>query len=85
MDKANNRLWNLRHATRSENKSNIGARKDNALGVKGVCRLRSGNYQASIAKNGKKVWLGTRATIEDAAALYWAAAQELHGTFAKAA
>jgi hypothetical protein len=84
-DKANNRLPNLRHATRLQNIANTGVRKDNALGVKGVARLSSGKYAARITKNDKRVHLGTRATIEEAAALYLAAARELHGTFARAA
>jgi hypothetical protein len=83
-DTLNNRLPNLRHATRSQNCASTGAMKTNKLGVKGVCRDRN-RYKATIMKDGKKVHLGTRATIDEAAADYWNAAQRLHGEFARAA
>jgi hypothetical protein len=79
-------LGNLRHATKCQNCANQGARKNNVLGVKGVRRSRNRNgYEAQITKGGKTIHLGTRATIEDAAALYWEAARELHAEFARAA
>ena len=67
----------------SQNGANKGLRKDSALGVKGVTKLPSWKYQAYIRKDGKQYCLGTRDTIEEAAELYWNAAQELHGEFAR--
>jgi hypothetical protein len=52
--------------------------------MKGVCRHGKG-YAAYIRKNGRTINLGTRVTIEEAAALYWQKAQELHGEYARAA
>lgn len=46
-DKQNNDPENLRLATRSMNEQNTGVRKNNALGIKGVCKRRNG-YDAQL-------------------------------------
>lgn len=56
--KTNNRIANLRLATRSQNIANAGHRKNNRLGLKGVHRTRTGNYAAQIRVDGKKMHLG---------------------------
>lgn len=82
-DKADNRIANLREATTSENKFNIGLRSDNMSGFKGVSWIRRrSNWQSEIAASGKRRNLGYFSTAEEAARAYDAAAKEMHGHFA---
>ncbi len=78
-----NRLSNMRLATPSENSRNRGPAKNNACGLKGVCRLPSGSFQAQIQVNGKNIYLGSFPTAEAAHATYATYAKELHGKFAR--
>ena len=77
----NNRIENLRHVTRSQNKMNMGAKADNKIGIKGVNRKR-GRWVAQIQKDGKKTHLGYFGTPEEAGAAYKAAAKIIHGVYA---
>lgn len=79
-DTQNNRLTNLREATKGQNNRNKGASSRNKLGVKGVSLLPSGKYQARIGRVG--VRLGNFDTIEEAAAAYRQAELSLYGEFA---
>jgi hypothetical protein len=81
-DGLDNRRENLRVATRSQNMMNVGVRKNNNLGVKGV-RLHQGKYEARIQINGRLKYLGRFPAIPEAAAAYAAAAQIHHGEFAR--
>jgi hypothetical protein len=81
--RSNNAWSNLREATRTEQNTNQKLRSDNTSGAKGVVRLPSGLYSASIKSEGKKIALGTFATLDEAADAWWAASQELHGEFAR--
>lgn len=85
-DKLDNRILNLRPATRSGNMTNIGARRSSKTGVKGVDwdkqHLR---YRAQIMVDGRKKNLGRFDTIEEAAKAYADAAARLHGEFARIA
>lgn len=80
---SNNKWSNLREATRSQQLCNTRVRRDNALGVKGVCWGRRGKYEAYVSVAGNRKNLGSFATIEEAKAAYDAAARERHGEFAK--
>ncbi len=84
-DKLDNRKSNLRVCTASQNKMNIGARKHNKLGLKGVSRPSNGSYGyvANICRDGKQVRVGRFQTKEEAHAAYVNAAIELHGEFAR--
>jgi len=83
-DGLNNRRANLRRCSTSQNMANIGARSDNALGVKGVYASRTpGKYTATIQHHGQSRHLGTFTSIADAKAAYDAAAQVAFGEFAR--
>jgi hypothetical protein len=83
-DRSNNRINNLREATRSENERNKGRSSANTTGYKGVCRDRaSGRWEAYIKLHGKRTFLGRHSTPEKAHAAYVSASKRLHGEFAK--
>jgi hypothetical protein len=78
-----NRLCNLRLATKNENMWNLTERQTNRTGLKGVtwCR-REKRFLAQITQFRKHRHLGYFATPEEAHAAYVKAAQQLHGEFA---
>jgi hypothetical protein len=83
-EKNNNKIGNLREATKSQNQFNRKAAKRNRTGFKGVswCNTRN-KWRATIVAHG--VWknLGVFERPEDAHAAYRDAALELHGEFAR--
>ena len=81
-DQFNNSWHNLRLADRSQNNYNTRCRANNVSGLKGVCKRKSG-YMARITFDGKRRYLGTFPTPEEAHAAYCKAAEELHGEFAR--
>lgn len=81
MDRSNNRLSNLRVATRSENLHNSTARA-NRSGYKGVSQNGSG-YMAKITRAGRQIYLGTFVTALEASRAYAAAAKEIYGRFSR--
>jgi hypothetical protein len=82
---SDNRIANLREATRSQNSANCGPRRNNKSGKRGVIFLRqTGKWRASIRKDKRRIYLGCFDTVEEAHASYAAAAREIHGEFARA-
>jgi hypothetical protein len=82
--KSDNRLCNLRDATRSQNQHNRGAYANNESGFKGVHWSKSKNgWGAQISIHGKSAWLGLFDTPEAAHAAYCKASAELHGEFGR--
>ncbi len=76
------RIANLRPATRYEQKQNgHGLQRNNTTGYPGVIR-RHKRYEAQIRYNGKARSLGTFETPEQAHAAYTAAKRELHPAWA---
>ena len=69
---ANNRIKNLRVASRSQNLRNTGVSKNNRLGVKGVFAHQKG-FRSVITCNGVRIDLGTFTSAENAAIAYVAA------------
>lgn len=79
-----NRLVNLREATRAQNLHNRGASKCNTSGFKGVFMCReSGRFRAQVRFSGNKKWSARFKTKEEAYAAYCEKAAELHGEFAR--
>ena len=77
-----NRRRNLRAATSSKNQMNRGMDSDNTSGFKGVHRIRL-RWAAQIGADGRKIFLGSFATPQEAARAYDAAAVLHHGEFAR--
>jgi hypothetical protein len=81
-DGLNNRLANLREATRTQNMWNTRGRA--VTGFKGVSLHRqSGLYRARLRVDGKEKSLGLYPTAEEAHVVYCAAAVEHRGEFAR--
>lgn len=65
-----NRIENLRLATRQENNRNLNcAKKNNKIGVLGVCK-KGNRFVSQIQIGGKYKHIGSFKTIEEAAAAY---------------
>jgi hypothetical protein len=86
LNKADNRIENLRPATKSENGRNRPKQRDNVSGFKGVA-WDSGRQKwiASIKLHGKFHFLGRYDDAAEAHEVYKDAARRLHGEFARAA
>jgi hypothetical protein len=81
-DVSNNRWDNLREATSSQNKCNRSG--DGLVGFKGVSfDPRRGTYYARVKLNKKQRWLGSFQSAAAAHEEYCAAANDLHGEFAR--
>lgn len=80
----NNRLKNLRIATKSQNMMNSRKRGDNTSGVKGICWNREkSKWTASLWKNGKQKFLGYFENKNEAIDLLQKTRLQLHGDFSK--
>ena len=75
-----NRIDNLRPATRSQNCANTRLYKNNKSGIRGVSKGRSG-WEANIRKDGKRYYLGSFRDKDSAASAYNKAAIAVHGDF----
>ncbi len=77
--RSDNRIENLRPASRNENNQNHRqAHSNNRLGVLGVHRVRSGRYLARIRVDSKARHIGVYDTAEEASAAYLNAKRQLH-------
>lgn len=80
-----NRLSNLRPATRTQNLANSVPFRAGRTTHKGVSRQRNGSYSARICCAGKSTFLGYFKSEFDATAAYAAAATDAFGVFARIA
>ena len=82
-DKTNNKVENLRWATRSQNAINKkGNQSNNKSGYKGVYwSIKAQKWVANIGLNGKNKYLGLFKTAEEAYEEYKKASHELFGEF----
>lgn len=84
LDKLDDRFDNLRPATNSQNMANKPLKATNTSGYKGVSFAADrGKWRAKITLNGKQINLGQFDTAEAAYAAYCAAAEKIHGEFAR--
>ncbi len=79
-NKLDNRIENLRPATRQQNQANRSVRSK--TGMKGVYKLRK-VYVTQITVNNKRINLGTYTNLEEAAKVYDKAAIKYFKEFAK--
>jgi hypothetical protein len=82
-DRADNRIENLRDATRSQNLGNSIARSTSLKGAH--FDKRRGKWKARITVDYKEIWLGSYNTEAEAHAAYCDAARIYFGEFARAA
>ena len=73
-----NRIENLRLATKSQNAHNKKKFRNNTSGIVGAYRHYSGTWYSSIMVEGKSKYLGSFKTAEEAGAAYAKAKRELH-------
>lgn len=79
-----NKLLNLRIATRAQNQANRNVLVGNKCGVKGVNFHKASNkFIAQISYQGKKFYLGVFDTPEQAGLVYQQKAVELYGEFSR--
>jgi hypothetical protein len=72
-NRVDNRLCNLVVKSRAENSRNAKKRNNNTSGITGVVGSKYGTWRAYICFNYKQIYLGSFATIEEAAAARLAA------------
>lgn len=77
----NDRISNLREATRAQNQANASYAHANTTGFRGVSRTQQGRWIACISINCKNKNLGTFDTPEQAHAVFLKAAKERSGEF----
>lgn len=77
-DKQDNRISNLREATRTENSYN----QKGKFTKRGVVKLSNGKFTASITKHPHRYNLGNYETEAEAATAYNIGARQMHGEFA---
>ena len=68
--KSDNRISNLRQATRSENKRNATAYKNSKSGIKGVHQRENGKWRAAYWDGSRNITLGSFDCLEDAKRSY---------------
>ena len=82
--KLDNQKSNLRMATKSQNQCNMGLRKNNTSGYKGVCYFplnKTNPWMAYVSYNRKRIHLGYFSSKESAARVYDKAAIKYFGEF----
>jgi hypothetical protein len=83
-DRSDNRICNLREASRSQNMCNTLVRGNNPSGFKGVSWDRNARkWRARIFIENKENYLGLYENIQDAVQAYRAAAPKIHKEFAR--
>lgn len=81
-DKSNNRINNLRECCQSENQRNVLIRKDSTSGFKGVNQdKQTGRWRVRAQLHGKRRFLGSYTTPEEASKVYEAFTREHHKEF----
>ncbi len=81
-DPLNNELSNLRICSHAENMRNRKKHANNRSGIKGVY-LERNRWRAQITAHGKRHYLGSYESLEEAQAAYDGASIRLHGEFSR--
>lgn len=83
-NQSDNRLHNLREATRADNNHNTGINSNNRSGIKGVswCTDKA-RWVVQIGLNGRRRHVGYYESVDEAARAYADEAQKLFGQFAR--
>jgi len=79
--KLDNRPENLRLATPTQNRANVGKQRNNSTGYKGVF-IDGGKFRAAIRVSGIRRYLGTFSSAQAAATAYDSAALAVFGEYA---
>jgi len=83
-NKLDNRISNLREASRSQNLANTKTRKDSTHGLKGVSfHKRDGKYMTRIMAEKKRIMIGYYLTAEAAHEAYRIASEHYYGDYAR--
>lgn len=83
---SNNRIENLRLATHKQNNCNMKLARHSTTGFKGVTKRQNADrWRAYITQHGKRIWLGSFGSPEEAHRAYCEAAERLFGEFARVA
>ena len=83
-DRSDNRIGNLRDVSRSQNRMNSGAYRNNTSGLTGVSWYpQTKKWKAQIQRQGKKKALGYFESKEAAHEAYLSAAREMFGEYAR--
>jgi len=83
-EESDNRLSNLRLASRSKNNCNSKLRSDNTSGIKGVSwNKEKKKWHAYISHEGEFIKLGMYSSIDEAGSVVGAARTRLHREFAR--
>lgn len=79
----NNRKTNMRSCSHAQNLRNAGTPKNNKTGATGVFKRKStGNYEVTISKNRKRMFIGIFSDLEEAKKARKDAEAIYHGDFA---
>jgi hypothetical protein len=79
--RGDDRIENLRLATREQNQHNRSLTQTNTSGFKGVSRHHKNKWRAQISIQGETICLGSFNTPEEASEVYLKAALSHHGEF----
>jgi hypothetical protein len=80
-NRTDNRIVNLREASRADNNRNRALSAHNSSGFKGVVVRPDGRISARIGMDGKQIHLGYFASLQDANSAYEAEAKRIFGEF----
>lgn len=84
-DTLDNRKSRLRLATQMQNQGNVGLRRNNTTGVRGIYLRPNGKFLSCIGdgngRRGRQIYLGTFDTAAEASAAYEVAAARIRGEF----
>lgn len=81
LNRADNRIANLRAACATMNKANRPVQRNSFTGIKGITLVKGGRFRARVMLNRREYYVGTFDTAEKAKQARDAKAREIHGEF----